>query len=290
MTDPNIYMNSSEYKHISNSHISNGINNRICHTLASTQYMTGNSISYVTVDIIRKLIEENYQLLYGLHVFLNKGKCVNDFAVRALFSRLQRNLIFLAHLNNQPKAQKNISVNDVIRPIFPSDYSLEVKKSTLSNSEPNSVRSPNILTTSPLLTSNATPTSLYDPNSIDYRANNPNNTDNIIHKHISEANISNNCSNSSSIPRTEYELITSGILDYDIVGNSVGISMLGSSTNSNNNINSIQNNEHFICRYCQRKCRNQSGLTQHTMKVHPDAPEVQHLIKQAQSRSTANSI
>lgn len=242
-------------------------------------YCNSNNNSFFSHEQVEAIIQENKQLIYGINSF-KKNDGEEDF-LRALLSRLQKNLFLLAHLSNQPKAPKHLTVNDLLRPVFSCDYSSENKRVTPQQTVSN--KATIVALNSPTLSSNAANPLYFENNNVDFRVND---------QKICEQQNLQLCENPNNISNPQlsklcYESITHISSEFD-PQNNIGISIGNSSSNSNYIQN--QNNEHFICRYCQRKCRNQSGLTQHTMKVHPDAPEVQHLLKQAQSRSNPNPL
>ncbi|KAH8583888.1 C2H2 finger domain containing [Cryptosporidium sp. chipmunk genotype I] len=241
-------------------------------------YSNNNNSSFFSREQIENIIQENKQLIYGINSFKkNDGQ---EHFLRLLLSRLQKNLFLLAHLTNQPKAPKCLTVNDLLKPTFSCDYSSENKREilqTISN------RAPSIALNSPILSSNTAQPIYFETNNADFRINDQKISD---QQNLQSCENPNNISN-PQLSKLCYESIAAIPPEFDSQ-NGVGTSIGNSSSNSN--YIQTQNNEHFICRYCQRKCRNQSGLTQHTMKVHPDAPEVQHLLKQAQSRSSPNPL
>ncbi|EAK88130.1 C2H2 finger domain containing protein [Cryptosporidium parvum Iowa II] len=235
--------------------------------------------SFFSHEQVENIIQENKQLIYGINSFKKNDR--HEEFLRVLLSRLQKNLFLLAHLSNQPKAPNHLTVNDLLRPVFSCDYSSENKRATPQQTISN--RAPNIALNSPILSSNTSQPIYFEANNVDFRIND---------QKISDQQNLQSCENPNIISNPQlsklcYEPIASISPEFD-PQNGIGIS-IGNSSSSPNYIQT-QNNEHFICRYCQRKCRNQSGLTQHTMKVHPDAPEVQHLLKQAQSRSSPNPL
>ncbi|KAH7649759.1 hypothetical protein FG379_001989 [Cryptosporidium bovis] len=233
---------------------------------------------FVTSAKVRDVINENKQLIYGINSLKHSDEFKNN--VNMMLSRLQKNLFFLAHLCNQPKTSKNSLENEVSRPVVPLDYSTENKKFTNITSN----RTSNLVLNLPLVTQNTSQHVYFDPNCLEFRSNDTRSSEQMNLQTCDHSNINNPRNN--SISRADFDNINSVPSDYENTQN-IGFH-IGVPSTSQNFIQN-QNTEHFICRYCQRKCRNQSGLTQHTMKVHPDAPEVQHLLKQAQSRTNPNS-
>lgn len=243
------------------------------------QYCNSDQYLFFSHEHVETIIQENKQLIYGIHSL--KKKNGRKDILRPLLSRLQKNLFLLAHLSNQPNAPKHHISNSLLRPVLSREYPTESKMPVSQHSMSN--RTPNMALNSPLLSSNTTQPIYFETSNVDFRINDQKN---------SEQQNLQSCENPSNIANHQlsklcFDSVVPISTEFDPQSN-IGISIGNSSSNSNYIQSQI--NEHFICRYCQRKCRNQSGLTQHTMKVHPDAPEVQHLLKQAQSRSNPNPL
>ncbi|KAH8741535.1 hypothetical protein FG386_003177 [Cryptosporidium ryanae] len=235
---------------------------------------------FITSEKIKDIINENKQLIYGI----NSLRHLNEFKTKVnnMLSRLQKNLFFLAHLCNQPKAPRNSLDKEVSRPFVSLDYSTDNKNFVIQHK--NSGRTSSLVL-NPLVTQNTSQHVYFDSSCLEFRSNDIRSSEQVNLQTCDHININNSCNN--SISKVNFDNITPTPSDYESTQN-IGFTIGVSSPNQNFMQN--QSTEHFICRYCQRKCRNQSGLTQHTMKVHPDAPEVQHLLKQAQSKTNSNPL
>ncbi|KAF7457240.1 C2H2 finger domain containing protein [Cryptosporidium felis] len=235
---------------------------------------------FFTHEKIVTIINENKQLLFGINILKSNN---SQEKVLRLLARLQKNLFILAHISNQPKAPRHLMANELLRPALSCEYSSENKISTTQYTNTN--RTPNLTVNSPAISTNISQQAAYFENcNTEFRPSDSKQPDKPNLQTCENPNI--NISN-SHFSKVCFDQVLPISTEYE-VQNNIGMSIINSSSSSNFIQN--QNNEHFICRYCQRKCRNQSGLTQHTMKVHPDAPEVQHLLKQAQSRSNPNPL
>ncbi|KAJ1611339.1 C2H2 finger domain-containing protein [Cryptosporidium canis] len=169
--------------------------------------------SFFSREHVETIIQENKQLIYGIHSF--RKKAGREDILRPLVSRLQKNLFLLASLTNQPKTPKNSIANAISRPILSSDYSAENKRAISQHTISNTT--PSLALNSPLLSSNNVQSVYFEASNAEFRNNDQRNSEQqSLQSCDNPGNISNPlsklCFDSVAPISTEFDSQSIGIL------------------------------------------------------------------------------